>query len=568
MMPLDAARRARQARGRHLGRVRAMIDRRARALAFALVGLDVDGVLTDGGIYLGDVDGERAWSSSATTSRTARHLLPAARRHPRRDHHRPRVGERAAARARARIDDVAQDPSAQKLPAFRRDARRHGIRRSEAAFVGDDFPDLAVLRAGRAAGRGRRTRCPRFAAIVRAAAHARRWTRRGARVRRAAARRAASGRRASSAYVGERVADAAARGRAVTHGRSSSAAGASFRLEREALADVEERLGDAFARAVEMIAACDGTRDRRRRGQVGARSAARSPRRSRPRERRRPSSIRWRACTATSASSAPTTSPSCISKSGEIRRAARRCSNISSGSGYAPSPSPATHDSTLARHARRGARRVGARGGLSARPRADDQHHGGARDRRRARGGAARAEGIPPRGFRAAAPRRRAGPAAAHARRRCDGHESRCRCSPPGATMREAVVVLAERRGIVRRRRATQRRCWACSRRATSRASWSAKTDVLAVPVDARHESARRKVARADELASAVVYRMETVRHHGDARARRRRPHGGRGAPARPACGRGSRDAPRMRSSRRTRGRAAAACSQQAPSRR
>jgi len=44
------------------------------------------------------------------------------------------------------VDDVAQDSRAQKLPAFLKMLDRHGIAPSEAAFLGDDFPDLAVLR--------------------------------------------------------------------------------------------------------------------------------------------------------------------------------------------------------------------------------------------------------------------------------------------------------------------------------------------------------------------------------------------------------------------------------------
>jgi 3-deoxy-D-manno-octulosonate 8-phosphate phosphatase (KDO 8-P phosphatase) len=44
------------------------------------------------------------------------------------------------------IEDVAQDALAQKLPAFLRMLDRHGIAPSEAAFLGDDFPDMAVLR--------------------------------------------------------------------------------------------------------------------------------------------------------------------------------------------------------------------------------------------------------------------------------------------------------------------------------------------------------------------------------------------------------------------------------------
>jgi 3-deoxy-D-manno-octulosonate 8-phosphate phosphatase (KDO 8-P phosphatase) len=44
------------------------------------------------------------------------------------------------------IEDLAQDANAMKLPAFLKMLDKHGIKPSEAAFVGDDFPDLAVLR--------------------------------------------------------------------------------------------------------------------------------------------------------------------------------------------------------------------------------------------------------------------------------------------------------------------------------------------------------------------------------------------------------------------------------------
>jgi 3-deoxy-D-manno-octulosonate 8-phosphate phosphatase (KDO 8-P phosphatase) len=44
------------------------------------------------------------------------------------------------------VDDVAQDAQAQKLPGFLAMLERHGIALSEAAFIGDDFPDMAVLR--------------------------------------------------------------------------------------------------------------------------------------------------------------------------------------------------------------------------------------------------------------------------------------------------------------------------------------------------------------------------------------------------------------------------------------
>jgi 3-deoxy-D-manno-octulosonate 8-phosphate phosphatase (KDO 8-P phosphatase) len=111
-----------------------------------LVGLDVDGVLTDGGIYLGAVDGTPLeFKRYEIQDGLGIHFLR-------------KAGIRVAivtgrvsdsVRLRAselEIDDVAQDSNARKLPAFRRILERHGIAENEAAFVGDDFPDLAVMR--------------------------------------------------------------------------------------------------------------------------------------------------------------------------------------------------------------------------------------------------------------------------------------------------------------------------------------------------------------------------------------------------------------------------------------
>ena len=118
----------------------------ALARSIRLVGLDVDGVMTDGGIYLGAADGRPV----------------ELKRYEIQDglgiHFMQRAGLRVAivtgrvsesVRLRAielGVDDLAQDPNAQKLPAFLAMLDRHGIAPSEAAFVGDDFPDLAVLR--------------------------------------------------------------------------------------------------------------------------------------------------------------------------------------------------------------------------------------------------------------------------------------------------------------------------------------------------------------------------------------------------------------------------------------
>jgi 3-deoxy-D-manno-octulosonate 8-phosphate phosphatase (KDO 8-P phosphatase) len=116
------------------------------ARSIRLVGLDVDGVLTDGGIYLGAVDGEAIeLKRYEIQDGLGIHLMQ-------------RAGIRVAiitgrvsesVRLRAAelgIEDLAQDPLAQKLPAFLAMLDRHGIAPSEAAFVGDDFPDMAVLK--------------------------------------------------------------------------------------------------------------------------------------------------------------------------------------------------------------------------------------------------------------------------------------------------------------------------------------------------------------------------------------------------------------------------------------
>jgi 3-deoxy-D-manno-octulosonate 8-phosphate phosphatase (KDO 8-P phosphatase) len=118
----------------------------ALASRIRFVGFDVDGVLTDGGIYLGDVNGERVELKryDIQDGLGIRFL--------RADGIRcaivtGRVSESVRLRARElEIDDVTQDSHARKLPAFLRLLDQHGIDPAEAAFVGDDFPDMGVLR--------------------------------------------------------------------------------------------------------------------------------------------------------------------------------------------------------------------------------------------------------------------------------------------------------------------------------------------------------------------------------------------------------------------------------------
>ena len=116
------------------------------ARSIRLVGLDVDGVMTDGGIYLGAADGRAVeMKRYEIQDGLGVHLMQQAGL--RVAIITGRVSESVRLRAlELDVDDVAQDSRARKLPAFLSMLDRHGIAPSEAAFVGDDFPDLAVLR--------------------------------------------------------------------------------------------------------------------------------------------------------------------------------------------------------------------------------------------------------------------------------------------------------------------------------------------------------------------------------------------------------------------------------------
>ena len=112
-----------------------------------IVGLDVDGVLTDGGIYLGSV-GDTAHEFKRYDIQDGLGVYFLRRAGLRVAIVTGRVSESVRLRARElEIDDVAQDSGAFKLPAFKQMLDRHGIPLSEAAFIGDDFPDMAVLKA-------------------------------------------------------------------------------------------------------------------------------------------------------------------------------------------------------------------------------------------------------------------------------------------------------------------------------------------------------------------------------------------------------------------------------------
>ena len=116
-----------------------MIDA-ALARSIRLVALDVDGVMTDGGIYLGDVDGKRLeFKRYEIQDGLGIFMLrlvdiPVAIITG-------RVSESVRLRAaELGVDDLAQDPDGHKLAGFTRILKSRGVRPEEVAFVGDDFP--------------------------------------------------------------------------------------------------------------------------------------------------------------------------------------------------------------------------------------------------------------------------------------------------------------------------------------------------------------------------------------------------------------------------------------------
>jgi 3-deoxy-D-manno-octulosonate 8-phosphate phosphatase (KDO 8-P phosphatase) len=111
-----------------------------------LVGLDVDGVLTDNGILVGRVDGRPVELKRFDIQDGIAHVLMRAAGIPV-VWVSGRFSEATAVRARElSVDEVLQVGGPEKLDAFGDLLARRGIRWDEAAFVGDDLADLQVLR--------------------------------------------------------------------------------------------------------------------------------------------------------------------------------------------------------------------------------------------------------------------------------------------------------------------------------------------------------------------------------------------------------------------------------------
>ncbi len=123
---------------------------RTLARRIRVVGLDVDGVLTNGGIYLGSTkhgvvdvpfelkryDIQDGLGIQLLRECGLKVVIITGR-----------VSESVALRARElRVDAVVQDPEARKLAALTSIVHDFGCTLDDVAFVGDDLPDLAVLR--------------------------------------------------------------------------------------------------------------------------------------------------------------------------------------------------------------------------------------------------------------------------------------------------------------------------------------------------------------------------------------------------------------------------------------
>jgi len=122
-----------------------MIDPKI-AKRIKVVGFDVDGVMTDGGVYVGTVDDQPVElkrfdiidNVGVKLVRAAGIKVVVIS---------GRVSPATTLRAaELNADDLVQDDTAVKLRPFELILAKYGATLAEAAFVGDDLPDLAVLR--------------------------------------------------------------------------------------------------------------------------------------------------------------------------------------------------------------------------------------------------------------------------------------------------------------------------------------------------------------------------------------------------------------------------------------
>ncbi len=121
-----------------------MIDA-ATARRIRLVGIDVDGTLTDGGLYIGTEAGGRVELKRfdildglgiVLLRMVGLPVLIAT----------GRTSDAARLRAEELQVEYVSDPVGHKLPGVEAAMRRHGVAWDAVAFIGDDLPDVPILR--------------------------------------------------------------------------------------------------------------------------------------------------------------------------------------------------------------------------------------------------------------------------------------------------------------------------------------------------------------------------------------------------------------------------------------
>ncbi len=119
----------------------------AKARAVRLVIFDVDGVLTDAGVYLGALPGSGTLEMKRFDIQDGLGIVLLKKAGIRVAFVSGRLSESTTLRAaELGVEECHQDPDARKVPLVEGILRRAGATWEQAAMLADDLPDLAVLR--------------------------------------------------------------------------------------------------------------------------------------------------------------------------------------------------------------------------------------------------------------------------------------------------------------------------------------------------------------------------------------------------------------------------------------
>ena len=119
---------------------------KAKARAVRLVIFDVDGVLTDAGVYIGALPGGETLELKRFDIQDGVGIVLLKKAGIRVALISGRVSETTRLRAEELGIECHQDPDARKVPLAESVLRRAGVTWEQTAMVGDDIPDLAVFR--------------------------------------------------------------------------------------------------------------------------------------------------------------------------------------------------------------------------------------------------------------------------------------------------------------------------------------------------------------------------------------------------------------------------------------